>query len=295
MRHAHMQGPFTTLGGASVSTFIGLWFGTVLLTLRTHRARLQAWATAAALLCELGYALALTGVVPINKNLCACSGSSLLHTRSCSGSHLLHTLEFSWLPSAHLPHSGCPLYTCPLLSPFCCATSCFGYLSLMSVSCMHAALTRASGSQLSAHVPSKSVVTLYHDDHMIMRRLLCMRGRYSASYVLVTAGLSGAFLCLVYLLTDVLHSKLCAQLAQPFLWLGLNAVLVYAGDEVLERALPWVYWGSRDAHLLAWVQGRFVAALGPGWRSNLALALADVAFWTAVAGYMHRKRWYVKV
>ena len=64
-----LQGLFTTLGGASVSTFIGLWFGAVLLTLRGHRGRLQAWATASMLLCELGYALHLTGVVPINKSL----------------------------------------------------------------------------------------------------------------------------------------------------------------------------------------------------------------------------------
>ena len=31
------QGLFATLGGASISTFIGLWFGAVLLTLKTHR------------------------------------------------------------------------------------------------------------------------------------------------------------------------------------------------------------------------------------------------------------------
>ena len=63
------QGLFTTLGGASVSTLVGLWFGAVLLTLRSHRGRLQAWATASALLWELGYVLHLTGVVPINKSL----------------------------------------------------------------------------------------------------------------------------------------------------------------------------------------------------------------------------------
>ena len=35
------------------------------------RARLRCWGIASALLCEVGYALHLTGVVPINKNLCA--------------------------------------------------------------------------------------------------------------------------------------------------------------------------------------------------------------------------------
>lgn len=36
-----------------------------------RRARLRCWGIASALLCEVGYALHLTGVVPINKNLCA--------------------------------------------------------------------------------------------------------------------------------------------------------------------------------------------------------------------------------
>ena len=31
------QGLFATLGGAFISTLIGVWFGTVLLTLKTHR------------------------------------------------------------------------------------------------------------------------------------------------------------------------------------------------------------------------------------------------------------------
>lgn len=64
-----MQGLFATLGGGAVSTFIGLWFGAVLLTLRSHRARLQSWGIGAALLVELGCALHLTGAVPINKSL----------------------------------------------------------------------------------------------------------------------------------------------------------------------------------------------------------------------------------
>ena len=124
----------------------------------------------------------------------------------------------------------------------------------------------------------------------------CACNRYSASYVLVTAGISGGFLCLVYLLTDVLHAAPLARLSQPLRWLGLNAVLVYAGDEILERAIPWVYWGREDAHLLGWIQRSFEAVLGgPGWVPNLALALADAAFWTGVAGLMHRKRWYLKV
>ena len=37
------QGLFTTLSGAAISTFIGLWFRCVVLTLTSHSARLKAW------------------------------------------------------------------------------------------------------------------------------------------------------------------------------------------------------------------------------------------------------------
>ena len=70
---------------------------------------------------------------------------------------------------------------------------------------------------------------------------------------------------------------------------------VYIGDEILERALPLVYWGRRGNDLLGLIQWMFQAVLGDGWFCSLALALADVAFWTAVAGVLHRRRWYLKV
>ena len=48
--------------------------------------------------------------------------------------------------------------------------------------------------------------------------------RYSASYVMVSAGTSGAFLAVVYLLSDALQHPLFLKLSEPFLWLGLNSI-----------------------------------------------------------------------
>ena len=48
--------------------------------------------------------------------------------------------------------------------------------------------------------------------------------RYSASYVMVSAGTSGAFLAVVYLLSDALQHALFLKLSEPFLWLGLNSI-----------------------------------------------------------------------
>ncbi len=70
-----VQGFFTTMSGAVVSTFIGLWFGCVTLTLTSHRARLKAWACASILLFEMGVALHVSDTIPFNKNLCALATS----------------------------------------------------------------------------------------------------------------------------------------------------------------------------------------------------------------------------
>ena len=70
---------------------------------------------------------------------------------------------------------------------------------------------------------------------------------------------------------------------------------MYFGDEVLERAIPWVHWGSRERNLLGVIEWGFHAVLGDGWFCDLAMAAADVAFWTAIAGMLHRRRWYMKV
>ena len=70
---------------------------------------------------------------------------------------------------------------------------------------------------------------------------------------------------------------------------------VYVGDEILERALPLVYWGRRGNDLLGLTQWTFQAVLGDGWFCSLAMAFADVTFWTAVAGFLHRRKWYLKV
>ncbi len=70
---------------------------------------------------------------------------------------------------------------------------------------------------------------------------------------------------------------------------------MYLGDEILERALPLVYWGKRGNDVLGLIRWLFHAILGDGWFCSLALALADVAFWTAFAGLLHRRRWYLKI
>jgi hypothetical protein len=41
---------------------------------------------------------------------------------------------------------------------------------------------------------------------------------------MVSAGTSGAFLAVVYLLSDALQHPRFLELSKPFLWLGLNSI-----------------------------------------------------------------------
>ena len=100
---------------------------------------------------------------------------------------------------------------------------------------------------------------------------------------------------MIYLFTEVAPSKVFERAAAPFMWLGMNSIAVYVGDEILEKAIPWVYWGNREVHLLSAVEEGFKRVFGEGAASDLALAAADVAFWMAVAGCLHRRRWYARV
>ena len=52
---------------------------------------------------------------------------------------------------------------------------------------------------------------------------------------MVTAGTSGAFLAIVYLLTDMVQHRIFLKMARPFVWLGLNSM---TGDLHMGLRLP---------------------------------------------------------
>ena len=69
-------------------------------------------------------------------------------------------------------------------------------------------------------------------------KVLC---RYSASYVMVTAGTSGAFLAVLYVFTDVLQHAGFLRLSKPFMCLGVNSITGMQLALVLQRLLHLQY------------------------------------------------------
>jgi len=112
---------------------------------------------------------------------------------------------------------------------------------------------------------------------------------WSGSYVLVTSGLAALTLALcVYVIDD----GRCRRWAQPFIWLGVNPLVIYFCSELvghlIERPLlprllgslapkDWLYW-----QILSPLSGNV-----PGEWSSLLFATAFAAMWMGASAALH--------
>jgi predicted acyltransferase len=113
---------------------------------------------------------------------------------------------------------------------------------------------------------------------------------WTGSFVLVTAGITTMALALIYLLVDVRGLR---RWGQPFVWLGVNALAIYAASEITRRLLDGalVRQGSGRTTPKAWL---FWDVLEPAFRpwppelASLVFAVGVLATWTLVARVFYR-------
>ncbi len=107
---------------------------------------------------------------------------------------------------------------------------------------------------------------------------------WTSSYALVAGGWSVLLLALFYWVIDL---RRLTRWAVPFVWIGSNALLIYLVSHVVDfRAVS------------AWfVGGPVAAALDACWRglAGLALALTSVALCTALCGWLHARKFFVRL
>ncbi|CAF3119115.1 unnamed protein product [Rotaria socialis] len=97
---------------------------------------------------------------------------------------------------------------------------------------------------------------------------------WSLSFVLILAGLAFLILTIFYLLIDV-----CKWFTgEPFLWLGMNSIVIYVGHEVCSKSFPIQFQVEEATHA-----------------QLLAMHLYGVLFWTIVAGLMYRKKIFIAI
>lgn len=107
---------------------------------------------------------------------------------------------------------------------------------------------------------------------------------WTSSYTLAAGGWSLLLLALFYWLID---RRQIARWATPFVWIGSNALLIYLVSHLIDFR-----------KVSAWfVGGEVGTALDAAWRgsSGLAIALVSVALCTALCGWLHQRKFFVRL
>jgi predicted acyltransferase len=114
---------------------------------------------------------------------------------------------------------------------------------------------------------------------------------WTSSYVLFTAGAACLLLGLCWWLIEMRGWRAWSR---PFLWLGSNAILVYALSTFVSKLWSIInVAGGITAQ--TWIYEHWFAPLAQPKNASLAFALCYTALWVLVAWGLYRKKIFVKV
>lgn len=117
---------------------------------------------------------------------------------------------------------------------------------------------------------------------------------YTVNYMLLTGGVSGFLLLLLYYIVDVIHIK------KPFVlfqWMGMNALIVYvlAACELFPTLIQGFYWRSPENNLVDVTESLLQAIFQSKRWGTLVFVLLEIVFWCLAAGFLHMKGVYLKL
>jgi predicted acyltransferase len=117
---------------------------------------------------------------------------------------------------------------------------------------------------------------------------------WTSSYVLFMAGAACLTLALCWWLIDMRGWRAWAK---PFLWLGSNAILVYALSTFMSKlgSIIKVADGTQSIEIQTWIYEHWFAPLADEKNASLLFALSYTALWTLVAWVLYRRKIFVKV
>jgi predicted acyltransferase len=120
---------------------------------------------------------------------------------------------------------------------------------------------------------------------------------WTGSYVLFTGGIAALMLAACDAMFDRGHSR---RWAQPFVWLGVNALAIYFLAELCGHLLD-AAWTAADAQTMTLRTWIYWDALNPAIPDvpdealSLGFALLTVLLWTVVAGVLYRRNIRIQV
>lgn len=118
---------------------------------------------------------------------------------------------------------------------------------------------------------------------------------WTASYAVATAGAALLAFTLLYYATDVRNRSAWAA---PFLWLGVNPLVIYFASELFAHLVdhPMIHTSAGIIAAKTWLVWDAERALHlEGELASFVYALAYVAVWTAIAGVLYKRRIRIQV
>ncbi len=117
---------------------------------------------------------------------------------------------------------------------------------------------------------------------------------WTSSYVLFTAGAACLALALCWWLIEMRGWRAWAK---PFLWLGSNAILVYALSSFISKLgiVLKVADGTQSIDVQTWIYFRWFAPLAQEKNASLLFATCYMAVWILVAWALYRRKIFIKV
>ncbi|MBD2440279.1 acyltransferase family protein [Nostoc sp. FACHB-110] len=117
---------------------------------------------------------------------------------------------------------------------------------------------------------------------------------WTSSYVVFTSGWALLLLALCYELIEV---RLIKRWSKPLEIMGLNAIAIFVASVLLIKILvkTTIGTGENAPSTYNWIYQNIFASWAGTFNGSLLFALVTVLLWWAVAVFMYRQRWFVKV
>ncbi|KAL8149125.1 hypothetical protein AgCh_006216 [Apium graveolens] len=117
---------------------------------------------------------------------------------------------------------------------------------------------------------------------------------YTLSYMCVTAGASGFLLTIFFYIVDVKQIRKPVALLQ---WVGMNALAIYAlaACDIFTVVVQGFYWRLPENNLFDGAESELQTILQSRTWETTAFVALEILFWGLFAGFLNRKRVYIKL
>ena len=118
---------------------------------------------------------------------------------------------------------------------------------------------------------------------------------WTSSYVLFTGGLAAVTLAACHWIFDEARSPVTDRIAEPFVVLGRNAILLFVVSGLFAKTLIYTKWPDPNTSLAGWLYRTAFVPLASPYNASLLFAIANLVLLYALLAYLHRRKIYLTV